>query len=108
MSDKSKTEKARKPVHKLKDGTIELAVWQNEGDNGPFYTVTHKRSYKQKDEWKDSDSYGQGDLLALAKLLDLAHTWILLHQPQQRAHTSRPHESTSADAAGRSARPAYA
>jgi hypothetical protein len=81
----AKGEKARKPVHKLKDGAIEIAVWQNDGDKGTFYTVTHRRSYKQGDAWKESDSYGKDDLLALAKLLDLAHTWILLHQPQARA-----------------------
>jgi hypothetical protein len=85
MSDKSKTEKAKKPVHKLKDGAIELAVWLNEAEKGPFYTVTHRRSYKKGDEWKESDSYGKDDLLALAKLLDLAHTFMLLHEPQQRA-----------------------
>jgi hypothetical protein len=96
MSDTSKTdlsaearraqgEKAKKPVHKLKDGAIELAIWENDSDNGPFYSVTHKRSYKKNDEWKDANSYGQVDLLALAKLIDLAHTWCLLHQPQQRA-----------------------
>lgn len=84
MSDKSKTEKVRKPVHKLNDGAIEVAVWQNEGNNGPFYSVTHRRSYKQKDEWKESDSYGQDDLLVLCKLLDLAHTWCLIHQSQQK------------------------
>ncbi len=85
MAATPKTEKAKKPVHKLRDGAIEIAVWQNDSDNGPFYTVTHTRSYKHKDEWKESDSYGKDDLLVLAKLLDLAHTWILLHEPQQRA-----------------------
>jgi hypothetical protein len=85
MSDKSKTEKGRKPVHKLRDGAIELAIWKNDGEKGPWYSVTHRRNYKQNDEWKESDSYGQDDLLTLAKLLDLAHTWILVHQPQQRA-----------------------
>ena len=27
--------------------------------------------------------YGKDDLLVLTKLLDLAHTWTLLHEPQQ-------------------------
>jgi hypothetical protein len=49
------------------------------------YTVTARRSYKQGDTWKESDSYGQDDSLALAKLFDLAHTWCLLHQPQPPA-----------------------
>jgi hypothetical protein len=85
MSDKTTTDKARKPAEKFRDGAIEVAVWRNESDNGPWFNVTHRRSYKQGDEWKDSDSYGQDDLLSLAKLLDLAHTWILTQQQQQRS-----------------------
>ena len=74
MSDKSKTEKTRKPAHKLRDGAIEIAIWKNESDKGPFFSVTPSRSYKKGDEWKESDSYGQDDLLILAKLLDLFPT----------------------------------
>ena len=74
---------SKKPVHKLRDGAIEVAIWKNDGEKGPWYNVTHSRSYKQGDEWKESDSYGQDDLLVLAKLLDLAHTWILSQQQQQ-------------------------
>jgi hypothetical protein len=80
--------KARKPVHTLKDGRIELAVWENEAEDGRFYSVTHRRIYRQNDAWKESGSYGQDDLLVLAKLLDLAHTWILLHRPQQRTRNN--------------------
>jgi hypothetical protein len=76
---------SNKPVHKIRDGAIEVSVWKNEGEKGPWYSVTHRRSYKQGEEWKDSDSYGEGDLLPLAKLLDLAHTWILTQQQTHRA-----------------------
>jgi hypothetical protein len=81
MSDKP----AKKPVHKIRDGAIDLAIWQNDSDKGPWFSVTARRSYKKDDEWKDADSYGQDDLLVLAKLLDLAHTWILNAQQEQRA-----------------------
>ena len=74
-----------KPAHKLRDGVLEVAVWRNDGDKGPWYSVTTSRSYKQDDEWKQTDSFGQDDLLALAKLLDLAHTWILSQPKRQSA-----------------------
>jgi hypothetical protein len=80
MSDKATSDKAKKPAHKLRDGAIEVAVWRNEGEKGPWYSVTASRSYKQDDQWKQTESFGQDDLLALAKLLDLAHTWILGQQ----------------------------
>jgi hypothetical protein len=71
---------SKPPAHKLRDGAIEVAIWRNDGEKGPFYTVTHRRSYKVGEEWKDSDSYGTDDLLHLTKLLDMAHTWILSQQ----------------------------
>jgi hypothetical protein len=74
-----------KPAHKIRDGAIEVAIWRNDSDKGVWYSVTTRRSYKQNEEWKDADSYGQDDLLVLAKLLDLAHTWIVDTQNQQRA-----------------------
>jgi hypothetical protein len=84
MSDKPASEKSRKPAHKLRDGAIEVAVWRNDGEKGAFYSVTASRSYKQGEEWKQTESFGQDDLLALAKLLDLAHTWILAQNEQAR------------------------
>jgi hypothetical protein len=82
----TETAKANKPVKEFRDGPIKVSVWVNEGEHGPRYSVTCRRRYKDKaaDEWKDSDSYGQDDILALGKLLDLAHTFILTEQ-QPRA-----------------------
>ena len=81
---KRKIPKARSPSE---GRAIEVSIWKNEGQACSFYSVTHRRSYKQGDEWKESDSYGQDDLLTLAKLLDLAHTWILA-QHQQRSQNA--------------------
>ena len=82
MSDKASP--ARKPIHKIRNGAIEVAVWQHDGEKLPWFSVTHRRSYKQGEEWKDADSYGQDDILLLCKLLDMAHTWILTRQQQSK------------------------
>jgi hypothetical protein len=82
VEDESRPEAAQKPVHKLQDGRIQVAIWLNDGDDGPWYSVTPRRVYKQGDTWKESGSYGQDDLLVLAKLLDLAHSWCLLHKSE--------------------------
>jgi hypothetical protein len=87
MSDKPITEKARKPVEKFRDGAIEVAIWRNEGDKGPWFSVTSSRSYKQGEEWKQSENFGKDDILPLRKLLDQAHTFIV-DQQQQRAQQS--------------------
>jgi hypothetical protein len=85
MPEKKNPEKAKQPVHKFRGGGIELSIWENQGDKGLFYSVTHRRSYKQGDEWKESDSYGEDDLLRLGKLIDEADSWIVAHRRQQRA-----------------------
>jgi hypothetical protein len=78
------TDAKAKPAHKIRSGAIEVAIWRQEGEKGPWYSVTMSRSYKKDEQWKQSDSFGSDDLLLLAKLLDLAHSWILTEQ--QRTH----------------------
>jgi hypothetical protein len=84
-TDKKTSDKAKQPVHKLRAGGIEVSIWENEGQKGDFYTVSVRRSYKQGDEWKDSDNYAEDDLLRLAKLIEEADSWIIAHRRQQRA-----------------------
>jgi hypothetical protein len=78
MSDK------RQPAHKIRSGALTLTVWKNDGENGPWHSITISRSYKNKEaQWAESDSFGQDDLLRLAKLLDQADSWI---QSAEQAH----------------------
>jgi hypothetical protein len=74
-----------KPVHISGVGAIEVAVWKNDTDKGSFYSVTMSRSFKKGEEWKQADSFGQDDLLLLAKLLDQAHSWMLEHPAKKQA-----------------------
>jgi hypothetical protein len=79
------TKPAQKPVHKIRSGAIEVAIWLQEGEKGPWYSVTMNRSYKQGEGWKQSDSYGEDDLLRLAKLIEEADSWIVAQRRAQRA-----------------------
>jgi hypothetical protein len=65
-----------KPVHEIRLGAIKAAIWENETTSGKRYGVTVSRLYKDGDEWKRSDSFWRDDLLLLAKVVDMAHTWI--------------------------------
>lgn len=69
-----------KPAHVARYGAIKAAVWRNVSDNGnatrPMYNVTFSRSYKDGEEWRDSQSFGADDLLVLSKLANDCHTWI--------------------------------
>jgi hypothetical protein len=73
-----------KPIHEIRMGLVRGAIWQNETEAGVRHNVTFTRLYKDGEQWKDSTSFGRGDLLLLAKLADAAHTWLFQSaaQPQ--------------------------
>jgi len=64
---KGEKAKPRRPVFNAKYGAVEAAVWQNDGEKGAWFATTFKRSYRDGEEWKESDSYGERDLLSLAR-----------------------------------------
>lgn len=65
-----------RPVHEVRLGRIKAAIWANSTENGVRHNVTFSRLYRDGEEWKDSDSFGRDDLLIVAKVADLANTWI--------------------------------
>lgn len=66
-----------KPVHEIRMGRIKAVVWSNETEGGiPRHNVQIRRLYKDGEDWKQSDSYGRDDLPLVAKVADMAHTWI--------------------------------
>jgi hypothetical protein len=70
MSDKAR------PAHKFRDRNLTVTVWKNQGENGPWYSVTPARTYKQGELYKESDSYSDDELLRLSVLLQDAYRWI--------------------------------
>jgi hypothetical protein len=72
-----------KPVHELRLGRLKAAIWENPTESGVRYNVTVARLYKDETgSWKSTDSFGVDQLLALAKLVDQAHTWIVQKQQE--------------------------
>ncbi len=66
-----------RPVHSVRLRNIRAAVWANEGEQGTRYNATFCRLYKDNEGfWRSTDSFGRDDLLLLAKVADIAHTWI--------------------------------
>jgi hypothetical protein len=65
------------PAHKYRDGVLQVTIWRNHGEKGTWYSVAPSRSYKKGDDWKESESLREEDLLGMAKLLNEAHTWIV-------------------------------
>ena len=73
------SKQAQRPVHEIRMGRIKATIWENETENGSRYNVNLSRLYKDGDQWKDSTGFGRDDLPLVAKVADLAHTWIFGH-----------------------------
>lgn len=66
----------QQPIHEIRMGSIKATIWENETSSGTRFNVTVSRIYKDGEEWKQTESFGRDDLQLLAKVVDLAHTWI--------------------------------
>lgn len=63
----------KQPANKFRLGYVTATVWLNQEK---FYSVVLSKSYKDGDEWKDTDQLSVGDILNAAKVLERAEQWI--------------------------------
>ena len=77
QANKPATETSNAPVHTIRVNGIRASIWKNETDKGPRYNTTFERSYRDGEEWKNSDSYGREDLLVLSYVAKEAFRWIV-------------------------------
>lgn len=61
-----------KPIANFRLGYVSAAVWKN----GDFYNIRLSRSYKDGDDWKDTDQLGSGDLMNAVRVLQRAEDFI--------------------------------
>lgn len=62
----------KQPAAKFRIGYVTATVWKNDD----FFNVVLSKSYKDGDEWKDTDQLGHGDLLNGVKALQRAEEYI--------------------------------
>lgn len=68
---------SNKPITKLQDGNLSAAIWKNDGDKGPYHTVTFSRFYKDASgQLRDTNTMRSSDLLKLAHLASHAYDFI--------------------------------
>ena len=72
-----------KPVHTLRCSTIKATIWRNESENGPFFSTTFTRPFRdQSGVWRNGTSFGLNDLEALLTVTQQAKKWIADQIPQ--------------------------
>ena len=87
------------PIDHIRLGAIQAAIWSNDTENGPRFSVTVERMYREREsnEWKYSGTFNRDDLLTLAKVADLAHTRIHEIQGKVRAKSRLAEEQSAPD-----------
>ena len=69
--------KKPKAVDHVREGTVEVTIWPNEGEKGTYWKATIDNSYlasvtgpgpdgPRKEEWKKTESYSEDDCVAAA------------------------------------------
>ena len=67
--EQPQTSSPQKPVIEHKVGAIKGAAWQNEGQHGPYFTITVSRIYKDRDgNWKRTTSFRPRDMPVVAQV----------------------------------------
>ena len=71
------------PVAEIRIGRVKAAIWQNGTEERMRHSVTFSRLYKDGEQWKRTRSFGNNDLLVLAKVADQAHSRIFEFQQEK-------------------------
>ena len=83
------TTENKAPIEKIRDGSLEISIWANQTENGTRYAADGvTRSYKVGEDWKKTRSLSNGELLAAARLHELAYTKILELRAADKAAVS--------------------
>lgn len=64
----------QRPIETIRDGKLSASIWQNNSENGLFYSVTFERVYTGDDEKPHSaNSFSGSDLLRISHLAAKAY-----------------------------------
>ena len=74
----AKKQNKPQPIEEVRIGSINAAIWRNEGERGPRFNVTFQRLYRTEDgKWLSTNSFSRDDLLVLMKVADATHTRVM-------------------------------
>ncbi len=81
--------------HEIRLGRIKAAIWRNESDSGTWFSVTISRIFKTDAGWDTSNSFSRDELPLVAKVADMAHSWIYQHGNEREDSESTERERKS-------------
>jgi len=73
------------PVARIRCESITVGIWENAGQYGPMHAIHVQRSYLDANgQWQNTTSVPTNQILAAAKAMELAYTWIARRREQLR------------------------
>jgi hypothetical protein len=94
----------QKPIHEVRLGKVKAAIWRNETDAGPRYSVSIVRLFKvEGGDWESSTSFGRDELPLVSKVADMVHTWIY-QQSERKEESPEPSRDSQPPTARRTKR----
>ena len=90
----------QRPAESFRAGGVKATIWENSTKDGnSYYSVTLTRSYKDGDDWKETNSYYRDDLpkveLVMRKAFEFVHMEADRHQ--ERSNGKGDKQMTFAD-----------
>lgn len=67
------------PIHVIRFGLIKAEIHLRRTQVGDRFNVTISRLFRNGDAWSESKQFGRDDLPLVAKVADMAHTFIFHH-----------------------------
>ena len=90
-------EMSNPPAHIIRFGLIKGSIWRNQTRAGERFTVTVVRLFKNGDHWTESTRFGRDDLPLVAKVCDLAHTWVFDHSGSRAVESNQSQAQGATD-----------
>ncbi len=88
------TNQPQKPATTIRAGGVKATVWENHTNDGNiYYSISLSRSYKDGEEWKETNSYFRDDLPKVELVTRKAFEFIQL-SPELHDEKSSSRESS--------------
>jgi hypothetical protein len=65
-----------RPVKEIRLGAIRASIWENGEENNVRQSVQIQKLYKKDDKWESTTNFNKADLPLVAKVADMAHSYI--------------------------------
>lgn len=79
------------PVHEITlpfgRALLKAAIWKHDGKNGPRFSVSLSRVYREKEDgkWKSTGYFSKDDLLGVSRLSEVTNGWLINESAKRSA-----------------------